>query len=185
MKPIYTILFIFLLIGLISSCNNEEKQVEEVELPYSVVKKIHRDELLDLNKDIVEIDHTVIEKFIERRKWEMEISGTGLYYQIYEKTDGQQAVDGKVAEFSYTTMMLNGDVLYSSEVSGNRMMHLGHNQEEIGLNEGLMMMKEGEKGRFILPPHLAFGVPGDGYLVPPYTILVYDIELVKLHNKVD
>lgn len=184
-KAIYLAIFVSILLVL-ASCNNEKvKENKEESRPYSEVKKEHRDELLEWNKDIVEIDNTVIEKFIERRKWDMEISGTGLYYQIYQETDGEMAVEGKVAEISYTTMLLSGDVLYSSENLGNRMLHLGHNQEESGLNEGIMMMKVGEKARLIMPPHLAFGVPGDGNLVAPYSILVYDIELVALHNKVN
>ncbi len=115
----------------------------------------------------------------------MEISGTGLYYQIYNKTNGENPVDGKVAEIAYSTMLLSGDVLYTSEKSGNRFLHLGHNQEEVGLNEGVMLMKLGEKARFVLPPHLAFGVPGDGHLIPPYTILVYEVELVSLKDKMN
>ena len=179
------IILISILIGLVSCKNDQNEEPEQTALPYSVVKLQHRQELLDWNKEIVEIDHTVIEKFIERRKWNMEISGSGLYYQIYQETDGAPAINDKVAEISYSTMLLNGTVIYTAEEYGNRFLHLGHNQEEIGLNEGLMMMKVGEKARFILPPHLAFGVPGDGYLVAPYTILVYDIELLALEEKLD
>ena len=170
----------------IIGCNNEQNNNETAtQLPYSVVKKEHEKELLEWNKNIVEIDNTVIDKFAERRKWNMEVSGSGLYYQIYKNGDGEKSKDGKIAEFSYTTMLLNGDLLYLSDKTGNRFMHLGHNQEETGINEGLMMMRVGDKARFILPPHLAFGVPGDGNLVAPYTILVYDVELISLNNKID
>lgn len=177
------ILILAFICVVILGCNNTNSNTEQKPLPYSVVKKEHEKELLEWNKEIIEIDNTVIDKFIERRKWKMQISGTGLYYQIYHNGEGEKAEDDKIAEFSYTTMMLNGQILYSSQDLGNRFMHLGHNQEESGLNEGLMMMRVGDKARFILPPHLAFGVPGDGYLVPPYTILVYDVELISLKNK--
>jgi hypothetical protein len=163
------------------SCDNDPIQEDQKLLPYSVVKKIHREELLNWNKNLVEIDYTVIQKYIERRKWTMEVSESGLYYQIYYKTDNQEAADGLVAVFSYSTSLLDGTVLYTSDEFGNRELHLGHNQDESGLNEGLMMMKKGEKARFILPPHLAFGVPGDGYRVPYYSILVYEIELLDLY----
>lgn len=185
MKYILPHLFVVSILILMISCNNNQQNndTDRSALPYSVAKMEHKQELLDWNKGIVEIDYTVINKFIERRKWEMQTTGTGLYYQIYDKTNGEKSVDGKIAEFSYTTMLLNGTILYTSEEYGNRTIHLGHNQEEIGLNEGIMMMKVGEKARFILPPHLAFGVPGDGFLVPPYSILVYDIELLSLTDK--
>jgi hypothetical protein len=186
MKKTFGIVAFLAIFIFIISCNNSEQvDTNRSALPYSVVKKMHQQELLDWNKGIVEIDNTVIDKFIERRKWNMTISGTGLYYQIYKETEGELAQDGKVAEFSYSTSMLNGNILYVSEELGNRFLYLGHNQEEVGLNEGIMMMKVGEKARFILPPHLAFGVPGDAYLVPPYTILVYDVELLSLNDKID
>lgn len=169
------------IIILLFSCDNDPVQENQKLLPYSVVKKIHREELLNWNKNLVEIDYTVIQKYIERRKWKMEVSESGLYYQIYYKTDNEEAADGLVAVFSYSTSLLDGTVLYTSEEFGNRELHLGHNQDESGLNEGLMLMKKGEKARFILPPHLAFGVPGDGYRVPYYSILVYEIELLDLY----
>jgi len=178
------IILLFWFLGailLLSSCNNNTAPLEHEILPYSVVKKIHREELLNWNKNLVEIDYTVIQKYIERRKWKMEVSESGLYYQIYYKTDNEEAADGLVAVFSYSTSLLDGTVLYTSEEFGNRELHLGHNQDESGLNEGLMLMKKGEKARFILPPHLAFGVPGDGFRVPYYSILVYEIELLDLY----
>ncbi|MDD3740440.1 MAG: FKBP-type peptidyl-prolyl cis-trans isomerase [Bacteroidales bacterium] len=179
-KTLVQLIFIGIVLMLFS-CNNEPVQVEQKILPYSVVKKIHREELMNWNKNLVEIDYTVIQKYIERRKWKMEICESGLYFQIYNNTNEQQAVDGLIAVFSYTTSLLDGTILYSSEEFGNREMHLGHNQEESGLNEGLLLMKKGEKARFIMPPHLAFGVPGDGFRVPYYSILVYEIELLDLY----
>ncbi len=151
-------------------------------VPYSVVKSLHKQELMEWNKGLVEIDYGVIEKYIDRHKWSMEVTQSGLYWQIYSKTDGKPAVDGFVAVFSFKTSLLDGTVLYTSEEFGIRELYLGHNQEESGLNEGIKMMKEGEKARFIMPPHLAFGVPGDGFRVPYYTILVYEIELVQLYE---
>ncbi|HOZ30705.1 MAG TPA: FKBP-type peptidyl-prolyl cis-trans isomerase [Bacteroidales bacterium] len=174
------LIFVGILLMLFS-CNNEPVNAERKILPYSIVKKIHREELLDWNKNLVEIDYSVIQKYIDRRKWNMAVSETGLYYQIYSITDGQKAVDGLIAVFNYTTSLLDGTVLYTSEEFGNREMHLGHNQDETGLNEGLLLMKKGEKARFILPPYLAFGVPGDGFRVPYYSILVYEIELLDLY----
>jgi FKBP-type peptidyl-prolyl cis-trans isomerase len=174
---------IFLLIIvtiLFFSCQEKSDSNKEEKLPFSVIRAKHKEELLEWNKGLVEVDHSVIRKFIERRKWDMQVSPTGLYYQIYLKTNGEPAINGMIAEFSYKTSLLNGTVIYTSEEFGNRSLNLGHNQEESGLDEGIKMMKVGEKARFIMPPHLAFGVPGDGYKVPVYSIVVYEIELLSL-----
>ncbi len=173
----YTILFSLIIL---CGCNNNQEQSPEKKKAYSEVKKQHEDELLEWNKKIVDIDHTVIQKFIERRKWDMNISPTGLYYQILNNNNNTKAIKDNTAEFTFKTYLLNGTTLYSSQESGNRFFKLGHNQTEQGLNEGLLMMRKGEKARFITPPHLAFGVAGDGHRVPAYSILVYEIELIDL-----
>ena len=51
---------------------------------------------------------------------------------------------------------------------------------ESGLEEGILLMKTGGKAKFILPPHLAYGLPGDGKKIPARAILVYDVELLSI-----
>lgn len=163
---------------LLLSCADDRR--EPVLRPYSEVKKEHAAELMRLNRDLVDFDNAMIEKFVERRHWNMDTTGTGLHYQIYHATDGRHAESGMTATFAYKIYMLDGTLLYTSDDDGLRSLVLGHNQDEKGLNEGLLLMRQGEKARLILPPHLAFGVPGDGQRIPHYTILLYDIELTQL-----
>lgn len=182
-RKVNILLLIVFVSFVVASCKNENTDPEQSALPYSVVKKLHQQELLDWNKGLVSIDYSVIQKYIERRKWSMQVTESGLYYQVYSQTDDIIAEDGLIALFSFKTSLLDGTLVYSSEEFGNRELHLGHNQEELGLNEGIMMMKKGEKARFIMPPHLAFGVPGDGFRVPYYSVLVYEIELLDLYSQ--
>jgi FKBP-type peptidyl-prolyl cis-trans isomerase 2 len=77
---------------------------------------------------------------------------------------------------------MDGTLLYTSDSLGNREMLLGHNDEESGVDEALKKMCVGDKAHLIIPPHLAFGVPGDGGAIPPRSILVYDVELISLKN---
>ena len=42
------------------------------------------------------------------------------------------------------------------------------------------MLNQGGKGRFILSPHLAHGLPGDGNKIPPRAILIYSIEVLSI-----
>lgn len=178
---LFPISSILLIVVLLISCDNKEGDKEQSALPYSVVKQLHRQELLDWNQDLVSIDYSVIQKYIDRRKWDMQVSDNGLYWQIYSTSDDIKAEDGLIALITFKTSLLDGTVLYSSEEFGTRELYLGHNQDEAGLNEGIMLMKKGEKARFVLPPHLAFGVPGDGFRVPYNSVLVYEIELLDLY----
>lgn len=56
-----------------------------------------------------------------------------------------------------------------------------------GFLEAVEILKLGEKGRFIIPPHLGYGEKGarddfdaNKYLVPPNSTIIFEIELMKI-----
>jgi FKBP-type peptidyl-prolyl cis-trans isomerase len=136
--------------------------------------------LVRVNKYLVNKDVELIESYIKRRGWNMELTESGLFYEIYEHGDGVKAVNGKMATIDYTVSLLDGTVCYSSAGQGPKKFVLGHNTEESGLEQGILMMQEGDKGRFILPPHLAHGLLGDENRIPARSIIVYEVELVDV-----
>ena len=175
------LLYITILAFLVVSCKSNGEQTE-IKDPYSKVKSEKQEETIQINKDMLDVNRDIVEKYIARHNWEMTETESGLLYMIYAKTNDTEVKSGDVVEFSFKTSLLNGDVLYDSDATGNRKMTIDRNQEESGLNEGLKLMKKGEKAYFILQPHLAFGVAGDSYKIPPYSVLVYDIEVVDIKS---
>ncbi len=175
------LLYITILTFLVVSCKSNGEQTE-IKDPYSKVKAEKQEETIQINKDMLDVNRDIVEKYISRHNWEMTETESGLLYMIYAKTNDTEVKSGDVVEFSFKTSLLNGDVLYDSDATGNRKMTIDRNQEESGLNEGLKLMKKGEKAYFILQPHLAFGVAGDSYKIPPYSVLVYDIEVVDIKS---
>jgi FKBP-type peptidyl-prolyl cis-trans isomerase len=53
---------------------------------------------------------------------------------------------------------------------------------ESGLEEGILLLQEGDKARFIMPPHLAHGLIGDRDKIPARATIIYDLELVSLSD---
>ena len=49
-----------------------------------------------------------------------------------------------------------------------------------GWTEGVQLMSEGAKFRFFIPYQLAYGERGAGQSIPPYSALVFDVELIKV-----
>ena len=139
-----------------------------------------KESLMKVNKNLVKQEDQKIEDFIRRYQWEMEETGTGLRYMIYHEGSGRQAEKGRTAEISFTVSLLNGETCYSSDEEGPKSFIIGKGGIESGLEEGILLLKEGDRAKFIIPSHLAFGLLGDMKKIPAKAVLVYDIELIKI-----
>ena len=141
-----------------------------------------KESLIRANKGLVTIDQERIEAFAERHQWDMQTTETGLWYQIYEHGDGDSASNGLIASLKYTVSLLDGTLCYSSDSTGEKTFLIGQGGVESGLEEGILKMRCGDKARFIMPPHLAHGLPGDNDKIPPRSTIVYQVELLNLTN---
>ena len=50
-----------------------------------------------------------------------------------------------------------------------------------GWTEALMMMKEGDKWRLVIPPELGYGSQGAGNVIPPNATLDFEVELIEVN----
>ncbi len=167
--------FFFLFSLLIAvSCNQPQK---ERRLPD---QQELRKTLEETNKILLESEKQEIMDFIARYGWDMQETGSGLWYQVYHQGRGERASTGKIALINYSISLLTGDRIYSSETEGAKEFRVGRGGVELGLEEGILLLKEGDKARFIMPSHLAHGVPGDGVKIPARATIVYDVELIEL-----
>ncbi len=145
-----------------------------------VDKKEIEESLVKVNKQLVKSEEEQIKDYINRYGWEMQETGTGLRYMIYKHGTGQLAEKGQIAKVNFTLSLLNGEVCYSSDAEGLKEFKIGQGGVESGLEEGILLMKQGDRAKFIIPSHLAFGLLGDTEKIPAKATLVYDIELVEL-----
>jgi FKBP-type peptidyl-prolyl cis-trans isomerase len=159
---------------LIPACHRTQKEQKEDNQDH------YKESLLEVNKNLVKTEEQKIEDFLQRYNWDMRQTGSGLRYMIYREGNGARAEKGKVAEVAFTVSLLNGEVCYSSDEEGPRAFEIGKGGVESGLEEGILLLKEGDRAKFIIPSHLAFGLLGDMERIPAKAVLVYDIELLKI-----
>lgn len=138
--------------------------------------------LLRINKYLVGKDADIIKAYLKRRNWDMKVSETGLWYDIYQKGGGLQAQVGKNASIRYKIWLLDGTLCYSSDSLGLKTFRIGKGGVEKGLEEGVLLLHVGDKARFIMPPHLAHGLIGDQDKIPPRSIILYEVELVQISD---
>jgi FKBP-type peptidyl-prolyl cis-trans isomerase len=157
------------------SCKSNTQSAEE-----KLDEKKLEEPLLYANKKAVETEQQQIEDFITRYKWDMQETGSGLRYAIYKNGHGEKAKTGKIAVLNYSVKLITGEEIYSSKKDGTKEFLIGQGGVESGLEEGILLMRVGDRGKFIIPSHLGFGLLGDQNKVPPKSTLIYDIELLNL-----
>ncbi len=138
--------------------------------------------LVRANKYLVKKDADNIKAYIKRHKWNMKETGSGLWYEIFEHGHGKQVSSDLQVTLKYNVELLDGKSCYNSDSTGYKIFIVGSYKVESGLNEGILFMHEGDKARFILPPHLAYGLVGDDNRIPARSIIVYVVELLKVEN---
>ncbi len=106
---------------------------------------------------------------------------SGLRYKIIQKGSGAQAEKGKSVSVHYEGSLDNGQVFDSSYRRKDPITFtLGIGQVIQGWDEGIALLKEGDKARFVIPSYLGYGERGAGGVIPPNATLVFDVELVKV-----
>jgi FKBP-type peptidyl-prolyl cis-trans isomerase FkpA len=135
------------------------------------------DSLIKANKYLLKKDKELIESYVKRRDWNIACTESGLWYEIFEKSSDTPIKAGNIVVYDYSLELLDGTVCYTSDSTGAEKIKIGQSGKESGLEEGLKMMKKGEKARFILPPHLAHGLIGNMDRIPQRSVIVYQIEV--------
>ena len=110
-----------------------------------------------------------------------ESTESGLRYQIIQKGDGPQAQKGQKVSVHYKGMFPDGQVFDSSYQRGNPIdFPVGEGNVIAGWDEGIQLLKVGDKARFVIPSHLGYGSRGAGGVIPPDATLVFDVELMAV-----
>ncbi|MFD2823356.1 peptidylprolyl isomerase [Lacinutrix iliipiscaria] len=106
---------------------------------------------------------------------------SGLRYQILQEGNGAKAEKGKMVSVHYKGQLADGTVFDSSYKRKEPIeFPLGVGQVIPGWDEGVQLLKIGDKARFVIPSHLAYGSQGAGGVIPPDATLVFDVELMDV-----
>lgn len=109
---------------------------------------------------------------------------SGLIFIETQKGSGAKPKVGDIGKVNFKVSTIDGNVLFSSYDQGNPMnWEVGKDFDNKGVTEALSLMSKGSKASIIVPSSLAFGEQGRGAMIPPYTTLLYDLELSSILTK--
>lgn len=110
---------------------------------------------------------------------------SGLYVQVLAEGRGPQAVRGDSMWVHYRVWLPSGrqiDASYDHDPPEPLDMVLGETPLIDGWVEGVTGMRVGERRRLVIPQQLAYGPQGHPAGIPPYSPLLYEVELVDLRQ---
>ena len=173
-------LFLCLVMVLCGSCHTGESDQSERKLP----GQVDREKLLDVNKHLIRQDAVVIRNYADNAGWDLKETGTGLFYQILDhgrqRSKAGKVKSGDQVSLNYDISVLDGTRCYTSTLDGPRNFVVDKSWSEQGLHEAVKLLEPGDSALIIMPPHLAYGLVGDGDRIPARAILVFKIRLVDV-----
>ncbi|HWY13398.1 MAG TPA: peptidylprolyl isomerase [Bacteroidia bacterium] len=143
----------------------------------------------DINKimeDKIKTDHMAMEKILKEKYGSAATTGSGLKHIIEKKGDGPGINPGDNVTFHCTGYLLDGTKFWSSYDGPGQPLSLpmGANPPKLipGMEEGIVLLKQGGKAKLIIPPNLGYGAAGSPPVIPPNSWLVFDVEVLKVGN---
>jgi FKBP-type peptidyl-prolyl cis-trans isomerase FklB len=104
---------------------------------------------------------------------------SGLQYQVIAEGNGKKPSATDRVQCHYEGTLIDGTIFDSSIKRGEPAV-FGVNQVNKGWVEALQLMQEGAKWRLYIPYDMAYGEHGAGEMIPPYSALIFDVELIKV-----
>ena len=147
-------------------------------------------------EEAIEIIRTAFDRLMERQTAELQaaelvfleenaarpgisVTESGLQYEMLITGTGQKPGPADIVLVHYEGSLVNGDVFDSS--------YMRDDPEEIPLDmviqgwaEGIQLMHTGGKIRLFIPSDLAYGEYGAGQAIPPFSTLIFTIELFDI-----
>ena len=109
---------------------------------------------------------------------EVTTTASGLQYEVLTAAEGPKPTATTSVTVHYVGKLLNGD-MFDSSVDRGEPISFPLNRVIPGWTEGLQLMSTGAKYRFFIPEDLAYGSRGAGGAIPPYSTLIFDVELIS------
>ena len=107
------------------------------------------------------------------------ITSSGLQYEIISEGRGDKPGPEDTVLVHYEGALSDG-VIFESSYENGEPVEIPLPNVMPGWSEGLQLMSEGATYRLFIPSELAYGQYGSGAQIPPYSTLVFKVDLISI-----
>jgi len=110
---------------------------------------------------------------------EVTVTESGLQYEVIATGEGEKPTAQSTVSVHYHGTFISGDI-FDSSVDRGQPAEFPVGGVIAGWTEALQIMTEGSKWRLYVPYNLAYGEQGSQGAIPPYSTLIFDVELLAI-----
>ncbi len=130
--------------------------------------------------ELLEVKDRVVAEMWKVDSTLFKTTASGLKYAIISQGEGPAVEANKVVTVHYSGYLQDGTMFDSSVERDEPIMFVvGQGQVIPGWDEGMQLLKKGDKARFVIPPQLGYGeTPLEK--IPANSTLIFDTEVIEV-----
>lgn len=130
-------------------------------------------------------DEAEIQSYITQTKLvNMLKTADGMYYSIKPFGGTKVAAANDLVTLNYKLYLLDGTLIDSTNASAKQFKSIVYGAAPSIFTPIIQLMKEGDKGTFLLPSSLGFGATSIGN-VPAYSVLRAEVEVISIRTETE
>lgn len=158
----------------------EQQPALSLEILHDALRQVHERAMKEKEKEAEKIAQAGVDFLKENLTKEgVKSTESGLQYIVLTQGSGKLPTSSDSVRVHYTGRLIDGSVFDSSEQRGQP-AEFPVNGVIRGWVEALQLMPVGSKWRLYIPQELAYGSQGAGAAIPPYSTLIFDVELLDI-----
>jgi FKBP-type peptidyl-prolyl cis-trans isomerase FklB len=174
-----------LMAGLRDGMNDQEIKLNDDEINSAIIgfRKELESKMREENERLAVENEEKSRKFLEEnaKRPEVKTTASGLQYEVIKEGNGKKPGPNSVVVTHYRGTLIDGTQFDSSYDRGEP-TEFPLNRVIPGWTEGIQLMSEGAKYKFYIPAELAYGKNSPTPKIPPNSVLVFEVELLKVKS---
>jgi FKBP-type peptidyl-prolyl cis-trans isomerase FkpA len=150
---------------------------------YAMEKAVRDSGALIVEKKAFEKARFVFDSLIKRINKPVKKLSNGVYVQLIKAGTGPRIQKGDSISVFYRGMLTDGTVFETTDSKSPFLLQAGEGEAVEGLDSGIASLAFGDKANIFIPAHLAYGANKAGNKIPPFSNLVFEVQVMKQEHK--